>query len=285
MDYNEFCRIMKTELPLNRKERFYTGTVLPALLFHNGLTNFYRFLKIIRDLPKEINESTTGGNFLFYTEYNLKESAGERSVGRKIYAPRNDSPDFIIEILKPIKTFIIIEAKMFENTTTSKISNQIRNQKKFVGEVLKNEFKLQNSQVIHIALLPRNSGVSEGNNFQVIYWDEFLEGQFPDLLEDCFFYNYLKFGLDNYDDLVSVNVGPDTVGLEIYKLAKQGNRFWVGRDGGADKIDEDGANGTWKTRVYFTYQNKPKGGRKDNWITSEQFVMIMDKYVKPSDLE
>lgn len=174
---------------------------------------------------------------------------------------------------------------MFENTATSKISAQIRRQHRFVSEVLKNEFTVQNSQVFHIALVPRKSAVSERENFQVINWDEFLEGQFPDLLEDCFFYNYLKFALDNYDDLVSVRIGPDTAGLEIYKLAKQGNRFWVGRDGGADKIDEDGANGTWIRRVYFTNQTKPKSGRKDNWITSEEFAGIMDKYVKPSDLE
>ena len=51
MDYGYFCKILKgelSELPLNRKERFYTGTVLPALLFHNGLNNFYTFLQTIK---------------------------------------------------------------------------------------------------------------------------------------------------------------------------------------------------------------------------------------------
>lgn len=56
MDYSAFCQIMKRELPLNRKERFYTGTVLPALLFHNGLANFYSFLRMIIGLPRSLSE-------------------------------------------------------------------------------------------------------------------------------------------------------------------------------------------------------------------------------------
>ncbi len=70
---------METELPINRKERFYTGTVLPSLLFHNGRSNFFRFLKEIKGFPSDVNEKNTQDNFLFYTEYNLKESAGRKS--------------------------------------------------------------------------------------------------------------------------------------------------------------------------------------------------------------
>jgi len=44
MDYAKFKDVLNRELPLNRKERFYTATVLPSLLFHKGLSNFFLFL-------------------------------------------------------------------------------------------------------------------------------------------------------------------------------------------------------------------------------------------------
>ena len=103
MDYAEFCRITKTELPLNRKERFYTGTVLPALLFHNGYDVFFDFLGQLTGFPSEINQHTTGDGDLFYTEYNLRESGGSRSVGAVIDTTSNETPDAIIEILRPKK--------------------------------------------------------------------------------------------------------------------------------------------------------------------------------------
>jgi len=93
MDYRSFSELIESELPLNRKERFYTGTVFPSLLFHNGLSNFYSFLSLIEGFPEEINEQSTGDNFLYYSEYNLKESAGDRSSGRHIVTRTNDTPD------------------------------------------------------------------------------------------------------------------------------------------------------------------------------------------------
>ncbi len=60
MQYQEFSRKLKSELPLNRKERFYTATVLPALLFHNGLSNLFRFLREIKGFPSDINPRKCG---------------------------------------------------------------------------------------------------------------------------------------------------------------------------------------------------------------------------------
>jgi hypothetical protein len=86
MDYAMFKDVLmlNRELPLNRKERFYTATVLPSLLFAKGLSNFYLFLKQIKTFPPSINEKSTGDNFLFYTKYNLKQLGGKKSVGAEI---------------------------------------------------------------------------------------------------------------------------------------------------------------------------------------------------------
>jgi len=206
MDYNEFLRILKTELPLNRKERFYTGTVLPALLFHNGLENFYRFLDSIEGFPHEINEVATGDNFLFYTEYNLRESAGDRNIGRKINAPTNDTPDIVVMILKPVKVFIIIEAKMFAKVSQEDLRRQILRQKKYVGNILKEEFLLEDKDFYYLALVPKGLGIGSTTEYQVVNWEFFIDNEHLDV-QDNLFYNYLKSALKNYKKLVSDSAG------------------------------------------------------------------------------
>ena len=89
------------------------------------MNNFYTFLREIKDFPIDVNEAQTNENFIFCTEYNLKASSGNRSVGRKMHVLTNDTPDAVIEILKPVRVFIIIEAKMFEKTNQHRIDGQI----------------------------------------------------------------------------------------------------------------------------------------------------------------
>jgi hypothetical protein len=191
MHYDHFSEIIKSELPINRKERFYTGTVLPAILFHNGLSNFYAFLNFMDGFPKEINEKTTGDSFLFYTEYNLKESAGERSAGQLILTGANDTPDIVIEILKPKRIFIIMEGKMFAAINQEDIAEQISRQKEYIAEPLLKKFNLLPNDIFHIALLPKALGISNSPNFQVMNWEIFFDDK-KFYCQNNLFFNYLK---------------------------------------------------------------------------------------------
>jgi len=282
MDYGYFCKILKGELPLNRKERFYTGTVLPALLFHNGLSNLYHFFSAINNFPREVNEGTTADIFLFYTEYNLRESAGDRNVGRRIVAYTKDTPDVIVEILKPIRIFIIIEAKMFEKINQSKLNGQVSRQRKYVSEPLKKTFQLEDNQIFHIALVPEASGIKDSKYYQVINWEFFIGNQALDVTSN-YFYNYLKFALDNYKDLVAKNGPPGTVedyktGEEIYRNGKNNGSWWVGMRGVVNIIIEDAKTNKWKSASYGMNTIKPPAGRKGNWITSKEFAELVDRY-------
>jgi hypothetical protein len=255
MDYFTFCDIMKHELPLNRKERFYTGTVLPALLFHHGLSNFFRFLKSITGFPAEINEATTGENFLFYTEYNLRESAGGRSVGAVIPTSTNETPDLIIEIIKPRRVFVIVEAKMFSNIQSHELTEQIRRQKEIVSDVLREKYSLSSEDFYHVALLPKGSDIEENREYKVVYWEFFLSNEVM-RLTDNMFYNYLRYALDNYDQLkskaraIATTVEFYMKGAQLYELDKDDKDFWVGRKKGEFQIIEDIKTGKWRTHSY-----------------------------------
>jgi len=285
MDYKDFCKYLTgefSELPINRKERFYTGTVLPAMLFHKGLSNFYHFLKEINGFPEEVNEQTTGDNFLFYTEYNLKESAGGRNVGRKISTKTNDTPDVIIEILKPKRAFIIIEAKMFHNVSRLDLIGQMNKQSEAVIEPLRKTFQLEGSQIFHIALVPEKSKLKDDMGYQIINWEFFINDKALNV-KDNIFYNYLWFALKNYEKLVAIGPPPPPYskksGREIYEDGKNNILYWVGRQGGEKIITEKEITpGEWETYEYYVNQDKPSSGRKGNWITSKRFADLVDKY-------
>jgi len=294
MDRGSFCKILKgelSELPLNRKEKFYTGTILPALLFHNGLNNFYNFLQKIDDFPHEVNEARTKDNFLFYTEYNLKQSAGnKKNVGRKIPTETNETPDVIIEILEP-RVFVIIEAKMFRNIYQSSLSSQMSKQKKAVIEPLRKTFLLGDNSIFHIALVPRKSGLKDGVDYQVINWEFFIDNEALNV-KDNQFYNYLRFALDNYENLVEDKSGQaKTVeghvkGAGAYQRGSNGESFWMGRgkkkgnvSTGREGIIEEIKSNRWESEEYsinFTSLVPPT----KQWISVKEFIELVDKYGK-----
>lgn len=282
MQYDQFKQRLKSELPINRKERFYTGTVIPSILFHNGLSNLFRFLREIEGFPIIINENNTQDNFLFYTEYNLKESAGKKSVGAEIYTVTGDTPDVIIEILEPQKVFVVIEAKMYTNLTQNDFGKQMAAQKLAVIDILKDKY---NTQVFHVALTPRRLGFKRTEDYQVINWEFLLDNEDIDL-QDNYFANFLRFALERYDDLVCDQSGmASTVerqipGFDVYVNGIGPKTLWVGRKGGKSTIEEDVKKGIWRDKLYAINTQKPQGGQKGNWISSHEFAAIVDNATK-----
>ncbi len=284
MNYDNFSKWFNEELPFNRKEKFFTGTVLPALLFNNGLSNFYHFLRAINNFPAEVNEESTGDNFIFFTEYNLKEASGDRNIGRKI-STEGKTPDVVIEILKPQRVFVLIEAKMFEKFSQPGLNKQIMEQKRHVAEPLKNEFGLETDQIFHIALIPKALKIDDNDLYQVFNWEFFIDNEKVLNLKSCYFYNYLRFAIENYEALVAKGSPPPPYtkmsGQQIYQDGKNNGTLWVGKQGGEKAIiEEDIKSGEWETREYYVNNDKPKSGRKGNWITSKRFAELVDKYGK-----
>jgi len=280
--YEEFEKILQKELPMNRKERFYTGTVLPALLFNNGLSNFFRFLSGIPGLPESVNEKATGNDFLFYTEYNLKESGGSKSAGAKIAAPTRDTPDVLIEILSP-RVFIIIEAKMFENLTQDKFNLQMKAQRKAVIEPLMAAFHVGEEQIFHLALLPRKLGFQSNPDYHIMHWETFLDD--PGLAtKNCCFINYLRYALENMDTLQgnaafrASTVTSHRLGAQIIEDYKNNATFWIGRKGGAEAIRKDIKSGKWRRFEYSCNSESPAEGKRGQWIPVKEFIQLVEAH-------
>jgi hypothetical protein len=185
----------------------------------------------------------------------------------------------LIEILKPIKVFVIIEAKMFASPTQNDLNKQMREQRMAVVDILKQKYP--ESRVFHIALIPEKLGLKSTPDYTVANWEFLIENDNLDI-QDNYFYPYLKFALANYTRLCSKKWGKaSTIRLElpgskIYEDGKAGKTLWVGRWGGRKTVEADVAKGIWKHKLYGTNTEQPKGGQEGNWIKSSEFAEIVD---------
>jgi len=287
MDYELLTDTLKHALPINRKERFYTGTVLPSLLFHGGLSNLYSFLRQIRGFPDEVKQENTKDAFLFYTEYNLKESAGKRNVGTEIFTATRDTPDVVIQILQPVTAFVIVEAKMFAKLTQNRFDRQMKAQKNAIIDVLTQTY--QGCYAFHIALLPNKLGFQDtSDDYQILNWEFFLDNKGLNL-QGNYFIDYLKYALKNYDKLVSKAGGKASTiqaqksGMSIYLDYKEDKIYWVGRFGGIATIEDDVRTGAWRNKLYGINIEEPRDGREGNWVTSKEFADIIRRGIKSRD--
>ncbi|CAN5821140.1 hypothetical protein BH24ACT5_BH24ACT5_30930 [soil metagenome] len=69
-------RTADERLPLNRKERYYTGTVLPMIVAADGFAHLHRFLHLsgLRVDPAWVTPLVGGQDIQFFTEYGFAES-------------------------------------------------------------------------------------------------------------------------------------------------------------------------------------------------------------------
>ena len=160
-------------LPLNRKERYYTGTVFPGLISSDGFAHLGRFLNLCGlDLPLE------GGldephELLFCTEYGFAESVfttEDRALwGEGLEA---DTPDIVIA---GPDWFVAVEAKMFHNPSAEDLDGQMSRQSTVISrwvEVL----GLPKDRVRHVLLLPEKlAEASAGHGWPVVTWEGVLE--------------------------------------------------------------------------------------------------------------
>jgi hypothetical protein len=289
------------ELPMNRKERYFTGTVFPMIVCKNNFKYFYQFLSLIDGCNDLLQLKTPNmdfqNNIEFFTEYSLLESVfREEDKNRYQNLPKTkDTLDIIVLIKKEPKILISIEAKMFDAPDGRKLKAQMDRQKVHI-EYIQRQLNL--THVFQCALLPqvlaervKNSQgpAFQGSGYQILTWNQILEEyrQFQDYNGD-YFLNVLDSALDSYGDLVcrpwgaSKNCEMKYSGQEIYKGAKSDSFKYriMGRTGGLNGslLVGDITSGKWRTQMYET-SSRDKLPTK-NWFYTEQFIEKIEEHVK-----
>lgn len=272
--------LIKTQLPMNRKERFFTGTVLPMIIAKNNFQHLHLLLSAlgIEPIPK-ITAQPPFTNIQFFTEYSLLESLHRTDRIFKDLPATKDTPDLIILIDEPEnKILIALEAKMYSSPRLEELEKQMKVQ----GNILRSISKTLNvNATYHFALLPEEL---ESKQFPIITWQTICE-LFDPVTKDDYFMMMLKLALQEYPTLASSsessygkNNQKSMSGLDIYESFKNQtleNQF-MGRDKGINGqlLENDLLSGDWKTRKYETRKTELFSNR--NWFAVEEFVKKID---------
>jgi hypothetical protein len=148
-------------LPINRKELYYTGTVLPGIVCHDDFRYFHRFLKLLRIEGLAIDADPSSANIQFFTEYGLAESIfGSDTRARFLEAPsERDTPDILIFVDGHSPVLVAIEAKMFDRVSPGELLGQMARQRSILDYLIRcwNEVRVGQA-----ALLPEKLRVEMG---------------------------------------------------------------------------------------------------------------------------
>ena len=149
------AHLMKTALPMNRKERFFTGTVFPGIVCKKDFQDLGVLALLIPGCvlpPIDPHPATT--NIQFFTEYSLVESIYGNEAKERFPTPptSKDTPDILILVSGEPTVLIALEAKMYDQPSAPKLTEQMRAQRVQL-DYLRQHLALD--AVHHAALLPR----------------------------------------------------------------------------------------------------------------------------------
>jgi hypothetical protein len=284
LEYN-----LNNYLPINRKEKFYTATILPSIICYDNYKFISLFFDLIDNFPKsiKINPNSDINNIQFITEFSLKESANFVGKEFKNVPDSKETPDLVILITEPELYLIVVEGKMFSSTKINDFKDQIQGQKKVI-DCIKNTLNIKDNNIYHIGLVPEKYYSNNIMiNCQMIFWEDIIDS-YKNVLNNNYFFEMLKHAIKNYKELISNNetafgsIGKNMEdrlsGLDIVKYNNSGKIFWVGRNRGlhGSELKIDRETDGWETFLYevnFTASDAPNR----NWFSSQDFVDFIGK--------
>ena len=267
-------------LPINRKERYYTGTVLPMIVASDGFKHFGKFLEHC-EMPKVALEADpASSNIQFFTEYGFKESLMDGAERRFDDPDGPHAPDLVVYIEGAPSLLLGVEAKVFSQPSEAHIREQLRVQEQLLS-IMQKGVGTQ-TRVYQVALLPRDLGMPERiDKWPVLTW-ETVADSFRDVAPP-YWIEVLDEALRRYGGLASTTGGGQNsdakvLGREIWEDHKGERTYtWMGRQGGLSgtELQNDISTGRWKAQRYEVRHDPLRGNRK--WFPICEFIKKLER--------
>lgn len=264
-------------LPLNRKERFYTGTVLPGIVCAD-LSQLSRLTALMGRPDVVVSDDPEDAGLLFFTEYGIAESAyGSAAERFADFSTARDTPDVVFLTTRPAPVLFALEAKMYHRPGGA-LRAQLDLQRELLdplAERLAIWLGVEDVPVVHCALLPEQQATAlELDPYPVVTWQQ-VHDAYADAAP-AYWLRMLSEALRRYDGLVSRAVANDAdrmTGAAIVDgfLAGTLDFTAMGRSQGlaGQPLHTDIESGAWRTTQYQVAADHP-GNR--NWFAIEDFV-------------
>ncbi len=188
-------KLFKERLPINRKEVYYTSTVLPCIVCADGFAHIERLWELFGiNVAQKVDATPGNANIQFLTEYNAKQSIYiDLDKARfPVTVETGETPDLLILINGPSPVIVGIEAKMYDAVSTGDLLDQLRAQRKNVLDLLAKG--IPGARVVQVALLPKEMAISAEaiqSEAKLVYWEQIVE-QFADVASASYFRGVLS---------------------------------------------------------------------------------------------
>lgn len=266
-----------TRLPLNRKERYYTGTVLPMIAFSDGFAHTGRLLEMAGLRDVSIAGLEGYADVQMFTEYSFAESVllpadRDRFADRP---PAADTPDLV---LAGPDWLLAIEAKLFDQPSVADLRSQLERQRALV-DYWTRVLGYDRSRVAHAALLPKSlhDRIGAAADTRVLLWEDVLEeyrfiapAHWIAVLETALvseLYGSVAygFGANKEAELTGAQIQADAGSLPYTTMGRT-----QGLQGAA--LAGDVASGRWRSQ---RYEVRAEGIPNKNWFTIAEFLALV----------
>jgi hypothetical protein len=270
--------LLDLSLPVNRKERYYTGTVLPAVICCDDLTHLDRLADLLDTGPVTIRSDPRDCTVAFFTEYGIVESLIGPAANRFTnLPPGKDTPDVVVLITEPDPVLIALEAKLYDKPGPSALRRQLQAQRALLDPVTEQLGTILGHPVrlVHAALLPcAYAHTVSGLGFPVITWEQ-VRDSYRDVAPR-YFHTMLTIALERHPQLVAspiANQDTSLTGAALVQRYVAGDRTyaWMGRGGGltGSTLDQDITEGRWRE---IAYQCSTTPVENRNWFSVADFI-------------
>ena len=277
--------LFRGRLPINRKERYYTGTVLPMIVACNEFAHLGRFLALCGVPEVAMGADPASTNVQFFTEYGFKESLVDGAEKRFRDPGGRDTPDLVVYVESEPSLLLGVEAKVFHRPSIADLEKQVRTQAELLS-VMADGVGTQPA-VHQVALLPAGFGAPERiDEVPVLTWERIAD-TFRDIAP-AYWIGVLDEALRRYSQLASQAGSGETyrqncdamiTGSQIRQLWGTNDRTFntMGRSGGlhGDRLRDDITSGRWTTQEYEVRQDPRPVNR--NWFAIADFIKLVDQ--------
>jgi hypothetical protein len=274
-------------LPLNRKERYYTGTVLPMLVAADDFAHLGRLTALAGLGPVEVDARPGSATVQLFTEYGYLESRLQEPTDPTAPTTR-DTPDVVVFLTSPRRVLLVIEAKLFDRPTRTELGQQLTAQATLVAHLARDR-DVAADDVAHVLLLPDApaaelalepealpTGWPAGT--QVLTWERLLAAYQP--VAPAYWTAVLREALARYEELKAPrrpgrhNADGLLTGQSLVDGYQDGTLVgsWMGCGGGLDgsRLQAQLASGVWRTQRY-EWRAKPLPDNR-NWFPVADFA-------------
>jgi hypothetical protein len=284
-------------LPLNRKERFYTGTVLPGIICSDSLQAFFRLLGW-HDVVGALAPDST--NVQIFSEYDLRDAirGDPRSPWKHLLVQMDgepllsgDTPDLVVLVERPKPLIVAIEAKLFSSDTAKDVVGQIDRQRRYVVDHLKTI--VADCQTLQVALVPSSLGarvgalIGDSQACRTLTWEAVLKA-YADKPAASYWVALLRYALSREADLRAkggrTGDQADTRLTAAQILAEHGtlgSRIkYVGAGGRTWPLLQKDIVQTGGTRYRFAVRFRSDPPRGGNYVAVQEFVEVVRSWMR-----